>query len=293
MRTPTTTSLKRTPLSRLKTAEDGESGDGRTMGDAFPFVRGGQACPANLKWLGVGRQGEHSAFLRYGGLAESGPALNLEPAATRKNLATSSPSHGFFFQRCHRPQITRTQEMTNAARFEAFMRSYQDMVYSTAYRLLANHAEAEDISQEVFLKAYDHFDSIGDSPTAGGWLKTVTTNRCLNHLSRYRKRWRFFSDLRREDDDAADFESTVPDELPDLAPGESADRKELLEQALAGLPRDQRVAVVLYHLDGMAYQDIADRLNISLSKVKTDIMRGRQALLARLRPRQEELGFSS
>src|SRR5437870_12038276 len=85
--------------------------------------------------------------------------------------------------------------MTDAQQFEAFMRNYQNMVFSTAMRLTANAAEAEDIAQEVFLKAYQRFGELQHSPTAGGWLKTVATNLSLNHLSRYRARWSFFSEL--------------------------------------------------------------------------------------------------
>ena len=78
------------------------------------------------------------------------------------------------------------------------------MVYGTAVRLLANPSEAEDIAQTVFLKAFERFETIGASPAAAGWLKTVTTNLCLNHLSRYRSRWRFFSELQAAGmDDAA------------------------------------------------------------------------------------------
>ncbi|MEY2428079.1 MAG: hypothetical protein QOJ40_964, partial [Verrucomicrobiota bacterium] len=75
------------------------------------------------------------------------------------------------------------------------MQNYQNMVFSTAMRLVVNQSEAEDISQEVFLKAYERFGELRDSPTAGGWLKTVATNMSLNHLSRYRARWSFFSEL--------------------------------------------------------------------------------------------------
>ena len=60
--------------------------------------------------------------------------------------------------------------------FTTFMRAYQNMVFTTAVRLVNNEAQAEDISQDVFLKAYEHFDDLKDSPTAGGWLKTVATN---------------------------------------------------------------------------------------------------------------------
>src|SRR5262245_16968685 len=85
--------------------------------------------------------------------------------------------------------------MTDAARFEALVREYQDMVFAVAVRLLANPTEAEDVAQTVFLRAFERFDEIGTSPTVAGWLKTVTTNVCLNHLSRYRSRWRLFSEM--------------------------------------------------------------------------------------------------
>jgi RNA polymerase sigma-70 factor (ECF subfamily) len=161
--------------------------------------------------------------------------------------------------------------------------------------LVANHAEAQDIAQEVFLKAFERYDSIRGSPTVGGWLKTVATNMSLNHLTRYRKRWRMFSDLRREDDegDSRDFESTVaaPDSVESAEAGRR-DTRELLEEALAKLPRDQRAAIVLFHFHDMPYQDIAKKLKVSLSKVKTDILRGREALKGKLASRLNELDFN-
>ena len=81
------------------------------------------------------------------------------------------------------------------------MRAYQDMVFSTAFRLAGNDAQAEDISQEVFLRAYEHFADLRTSETAGGWLKTVTTNLSINYLNRYRKRWRLFSEMRPDSED--------------------------------------------------------------------------------------------
>ena len=165
--------------------------------------------------------------------------------------------------------------------FTTFMRAYQDMVFSTAVRLLGNEAQAEDISQEVFLKAYERFDALHDSPSAGGWLKTVTTNLSINHLQRYRKRWRFFSELVKndggDDDDAAlvEFPAADGDVLASLARSE---RRQWLEKALDKLPEHQRVPLVLYHFEDLPYDEIAKRLNISLAKVKTDILRARAAL---------------
>src|SRR5262249_28921796 len=105
--------------------------------------------------------------------------------------------------------------MTDADLFEAFVRRYQDMVFATALRLLGNPMEAEDIAQTVFMRAFQRFGEIGPSPTAGGWLKTVTRNVCLNHLSRYRRRWRFFSELAPAD---ASAEELDPSERLAVAP---------------------------------------------------------------------------
>src|ERR1700704_2712921 len=165
--------------------------------------------------------------------------------------------------------------MTDAQQFEVFMRNYQNMVFSTAMRLVVNQSEAEDISQEVFLKAYERFGELRDSPTVGGWLKTVATNLSLNHLSRYRSRWRFFSELLPggEEGESVDFPETY-DFQEDLA---RKDRHELVEHALQKLPATQRVPLVLFHIEDLRYEDIAVKLNVSLGKVKTDIFRGRQA----------------
>jgi RNA polymerase sigma-70 factor, ECF subfamily len=163
--------------------------------------------------------------------------------------------------------------------FTTFMRSYQDMVFSTAARLTGNDAQAEDISQEVFLKAFEHFETIKGSPTAGGWLKTVATNLSLNHLSRYRKRWRFFSEFRRDDaggSDEPEIEFAAPETF--FAGVDADERRAYVERALARLPEHQRVPLVLYHFEDMPYDQIAKKLNVSLAKVKTDILRARAAL---------------
>jgi len=170
--------------------------------------------------------------------------------------------------------------MTDTDPFEAFVRRYQDMVFATAVRLLRSPVEAEDVAQTVFLRAFQRFDQIGASPAAAGWLKTVTTNTCLNHLSRYRSRWRFFSELGREGDSSA----RAADELGFVAAGspaadvERADQRDQVTRALHQLPDQQRVPLVLFHFEEMSYQDIASLLGVSLGKVKTDIHRGRETL---------------
>jgi RNA polymerase sigma-70 factor (ECF subfamily) len=165
------------------------------------------------------------------------------------------------------------------APFEAFVRRFQDMVFATAVRLLGNPADAEDVAQTVFLRAFERFDTIGDSPAAAGWLKTVTRHACLNHLTRHRNRWRLFSELTPSGDETTTtYEETL---VSSDSPSEALElerRQQDLERALQRLPDHQRVPLVLFHFDEMSYQEIAAVLRVSLGKVKTDIHRGRDAL---------------
>jgi RNA polymerase sigma-70 factor (ECF subfamily) len=163
------------------------------------------------------------------------------------------------------------------ADFTTFMRKYQDMVFSTSARLVRNDAQAEDISQEVFIKAHANFEMLSTSPSAGGWLKTVATNLSLNHLQRYRNRWKFFSEFApagEEDTPAVEF--AAPDTFFENV--DSEERRAWVEEALSKLPDHQRVPLVLYHFEEIPYDEIARRLGVSLAKVKTDILRARAAL---------------
>ena len=176
------------------------------------------------------------------------------------------------------PVQTPTSGLIPPADFTTFMHAYQDMVFSTAVRLTGNEAQAEDISQEVFIKAHEHFDQLRTSPTAGGWLKTVATNLSLNHLSRYRNRWKFFSEFRRDDaaSDDPEVEFAAPENF--FAHVDADERRALVEHALDQLPEHQRVPLVLYHFEDLPYDEIARQLGVSLAKVKTDILRARAAL---------------
>ncbi|QYM79445.1 RNA polymerase sigma factor [Horticoccus luteus] len=177
------------------------------------------------------------------------------------------------------PVQTQPTGLTPPADFTTFMRNYQDMVFSTAMRLTGNAAQAEDISQEVFLKAYEHYENLEANASAGGWLKTVATNLSLNHLQRYRNRWRFFSEFRHTDD-AGDDEPGIefPAEDSFFTTVDAGERRIWIEQALKQLPDHQRVPLVLYHFEDLPYDEIARKLGVSLAKVKTDILRARAAL---------------
>ena len=155
------------------------------------------------------------------------------------------------------------REMAEEKEFETFIRNYQNMVFSVSARIVGNLTDAEDITQEVFIKAYKCFPQLRNSNTIGGWLRTVATNLSINHLNRYRARWRFFSE--------------EPVEIATEIEREN-DRQEMLELAIRKLPDAQRVSLVLFHFQDMSYEEIAAKLGVTLAKVKSDIHRGRETL---------------
>jgi RNA polymerase sigma-70 factor (ECF subfamily) len=179
--------------------------------------------------------------------------------------------------------------LAEEAEFTTFMQDYQDMVYSTAARLTGNPSQAEDIAQQVFLKAYENFGNLRGRPEAGGWLKLVTRRTAINHLSRYRSRWRFFSEMRQEgaEDDAPDFDVAAPDNLlSELATDEN---RAYVEELLQELPEKHRVPLVLYHFEDLSYEEIGKQLGVSMAKVKSDIFRARASLAKELAARGMKL----
>ena len=109
----------------------------------------------------------------------------------------------------------------------------------------------------MFIRAYEHFEQLRSSPAAGGWLKTVTTNLSLNYLTRYRRRWRLFSEMTTDaaEEDSPAMQLPLPDRLLENL-GEEQQRA-AIDEALRRLPEHQRVPLVLYHFEDLSYQEIA------------------------------------
>lgn len=157
-------------------------------------------------------------------------------------------------------------------KFISFVKEHQNMVFSTAMRITCNSAESEDIAQQVFLKAYRHFDELSTHCNTGGWLRLAARNLSINHVKRYLRRWQFF-----------DTVSAIPSEI-ESAFGDRNDDSllfdniEVLKKALGELPAKYRVPLVLFYYEGLQYQEIAKELRCSEGKVKTDIFRAKKVL---------------
>lgn len=159
---------------------------------------------------------------------------------------------------------------------------HSDRVYRLAYRLTGNAADAEDLTQDVFVRVFRSLDTYTPG-TFEGWLHRITTNLFLDGARR-RQRIRFDA---LSDERAERIRSNV------AAPHEAyADRTfdADVEQALAALPPDFRAAVVLCDIEGLTYEEIADIVGAKLGTVRSRISRGRAMLRASLAHRAPAAG---
>jgi RNA polymerase sigma-70 factor (ECF subfamily) len=157
-------------------------------------------------------------------------------------------------------------------------------VYRLAYRLTGNPHDAEDLTQEVFVRVFRSLDTYTPG-TFEGWLHRVTTNLFLDGARR-KQRIRFDA---LSDERAARLRSSSPS--PDMAYADMHFEDDV-ERALATLPPDFRAAVVLCDVEGLSYEEIAEILDAKLGTVRSRIHRGRAQLRAALAHRAPVEGRS-
>lgn len=158
--------------------------------------------------------------------------------------------------------------------WDEVVEQHSDRVYRLAYRLTGNRPDAEDLTQEVFVRVFRSLDTYTPG-TFEGWLHRITTNLFLDQARRKQKiRFDALSDER------ADWlRSTTPS--PDAALTDQQFDDDI-ERALATLPPDFRAAVVLCDVEGLTYEEIAEILDAKLGTVRSRIHRGRAMLRAAL-----------
>jgi RNA polymerase sigma factor (sigma-70 family) len=159
---------------------------------------------------------------------------------------------------------------------------HSERVYRLAYRLTGNRHDAEDLTQEVFVRVFRSLHTYTPG-TFEGWLHRVTTNAFLD-TARRRQRIRFDS---LSDERASLISSGAP--TPDVAYTDSTFDDDI-ETALAELPPDFRAAVVLCDVEGLSYQEIAEILRANLGTVRSRIHRGRAMLRRSLAHRAPTAG---
>ena len=175
--------------------------------------------------------------------------------------------------------LDRCRQRDEAAWRELVAR-YTRRVFGIAYRFTGRVDEAEDLTQEIFVKVYQGLDRFRETEGAfSTWLTAVARNQSIDHYRRRRE-----DRLRRADDAALVEVLPSPQEGPELRL-EREQRARLVHRGLRALPEDLRQPVILCDLEGVAYEEIARILQLPLGTEKSRINRGRLELAKRLRAR--------
>lgn len=176
-------------------------------------------------------------------------------------------------------EISRVDLMSDEQSFVILMQKNQERIYRLAFYLLNDKEEAKDAVQETFIKAWKKIGNL-QWDTSQAWLLKMTVNLCLDWL---RKR-KFSKDLANEKSQD-DLELELPDPNPD--PLEQCVNQEMqikIHEAISKLHPSYRTVVILRDMEGLSYQEISEMLGTPVSKVKSDLFRGRRKLREIIRP---------
>ncbi len=177
-----------------------------------------------------------------------------------------------------------TGDIASMPSWDELVRQHADRVYRLAYRLSGNQHDAEDLTQETFIRVFRSVQNYQPG-TFEGWLHRITTNLFLDMV---RRRSRIRMEALPEDYDRVPADEPNPEQIyHDSRLG--AD----LQAALDSLPPEFRAAVVLCDIEGLSYEEIGATLGVKLGTVRSRIHRGRQALRDYLAAHPQDPGFAA
>jgi len=178
--------------------------------------------------------------------------------------------------------VERVQQGDKRA-FDLLINKYQHRIISLVGRYVSDPAEAMDVAQEAFIKAYRAIDRFRGDSAFYTWLYRIAINTAKNWLVA-RKRRPPSTDIDAADAEQYDIESRLKEQGTPENELLREEIKSTVFEAIAGLPDDLRTAIMLRELEGMSYEDIAVTMDCPIGTVRSRIFRAREAIDEKLRP---------
>lgn len=160
--------------------------------------------------------------------------------------------------------------------FQELVRQHRDRIYTFAFYSLKNREDAEDVTQEVLIRLWNHFRRL-DGEHLSAWIIRVTKNACVDAVRRRQTRFR------HEAPGEHDLDRAPASDADPQRDAESADFRRNLQAALREMPEPYRSIVILREIQGLAYDEIAATVDKPLNTVKVYLHRGRKMLREQLR----------
>lgn len=182
--------------------------------------------------------------------------------------------------------LVRRAQRADRAAFNEIVLRYKSKVYNFIYRMVHHPLDAEDLTQETFIRAYQSIGTFQSRASLNTWLFRIATNLCIDYSRSSRKSQGLVSSLTSEGDgEEDDSQREIPDQAFD--PQRLLLNKELgirLQEALDRLPEKLRCVVIFYDIEGLSYDEIAESVGCPLGTVKSRLFNARSALRKDLAP---------
>lgn len=188
--------------------------------------------------------------------------------------------------------VEQFRQTKDATQFKSLVRRYQNRVYNAAFRILGSKDEAEEVTQDTFLRVHQGLDRFREQASFSSWIFRITHNLCVD-LVRAKQRKTglkvvsFDPQSTQSEEEGFDSNSVSQIADPMLSPAQLADaveQQEVIQKFLMELPESQRTAIVLHDIEGFQYQEIAEILGTSVGTVRSRIYYGRMKLRDLLTP---------
>jgi RNA polymerase sigma-70 factor (ECF subfamily) len=173
----------------------------------------------------------------------------------------------------------------NPRAYTSLVDRYKDRALTMATRLVGDRAEAEELVQDAFVRAYRSLERFRGESSFGTWFYRILYNLCMTAISRKRERPRQFTG---DEEDALDAAMADPGEQNALERMEEEEMQSMITEEVNLLPEKMKSAVLLFYVEGMSYDQMAEVLQFPLGTVKTNLFRGRTLLRARVLRRVEK-----
>lgn len=170
----------------------------------------------------------------------------------------------------------------NMQAFQTLVEQHQDLVVNTCYGFLRNRDDADDLAQEVFVEVYRALQTFREEAKLSTWLYRIAVNKCLNQIKK-KKRRRWIRSLQTAFGGEEEAEEIADESMMNpLADLEQQERAKILQQAIAALAENQRIAFTLSKFDDLSYQEIAEVMGTTVSAVESLLNRAKKNLQKKL-----------
>lgn len=177
----------------------------------------------------------------------------------------------------------------NESAFSVLYESTQRDMYYIALKYMKNEEDAMDVLQDSYIKAWQSLATLKDPASFRAWFGRIVANTAKNALAK--KRPMLFSQLEGENDEGEQFALDIEDEKSEFQPERSYTQKEtqeLVHELIDSLSDEQRLCILMYHLDDQSIKDIAETFGISENTVKSRLLYGRKAIKAKAEELQKK-----